>query len=91
MTNGDEYIAGTNWLDPNSYLKIENLSFGPGVQFMTASNRTYTVEYKNTLTELPWSELANVVATTNSTLIVIPDTDGSTSRIYRLVTPSQPE
>jgi hypothetical protein len=90
MSNGDEYIAGTDWNNPNSYLKIENLRPGPGVQFTTVSNRTYTIEFKNSLNDLAWSKLAHVAATTNSVLIVVPDTDGSPRRVYRLVTPTQP-
>ena len=96
MNNGDEYIAGTDPRDPLSYLKVQARLGGDGVSilFGAVSNRTYTLEYTDTLSGAPdsayWSKLGDVPASgTNGTASLF-DANGSTERYYRLVTPRQP-
>lgn len=64
MTNGQEYIAGTDPTDPQSFLKVEVAPEGAGatVLFGAAADRTYTVEYTDALRGAPWSKLADVPA-----------------------------
>src|SRR5207249_983001 len=50
MSNAAEYIAGTDYLDPTSYLKVQTIAPGIGrLQFGAVSNRTYTVQYTDSL------------------------------------------
>ena len=91
MSNLQEYIAGTNPTQGNSALRIlsvENLGANnTRLTFLAVSNRTYTVEYKNALTDSSWSFLLNISsAPTNRTLPVNTAVPG-TNRFYRLRTP----
>ncbi|MEY2410520.1 MAG: hypothetical protein QOF48_3190, partial [Verrucomicrobiota bacterium] len=65
MSNLAEYLAGTDPTNPNSYLRID-LVAAPGaatVQFAAVSNRTYTVEYTDTVpAAAPWTRLADFFA-----------------------------
>ena len=92
MTNQEEYIAGTNPQDPNSYLNVGNVAAGNSatITFQALSNKTYTVEFNDSLSAPAWSKLADVVATpTNRTATVI-DPSPADTRFYRLTTPRQP-
>ena len=92
MTNYQEYIAGTNPRDPLSYLKLDQLTVnGPAtLRFMALSNKTYTVQYKNTLITPTWQRLADVAARTTNRVETVIDPSFVPSRYYRLVTPKQP-
>jgi len=100
MTNGDEYVAGTNPRDPTSYLRIDSVSFNAigtdalsAISFLASSNRTYTLEARDSLApEFGWNPVGEMVAMpTNRWVTVIDSTPGSTvgvqQRVYRLVTP----
>src|SRR6185503_4119654 len=91
VSNSDEFIAGTDPADPTSYLKIEQVTGMPVViSFLAVSNKTYTVQFKNTLNSTAWERLANVPARTNSQLRTIQDPTTGNHRIYRLATPYVP-
>jgi hypothetical protein len=64
LTNLEEYLAGTSPIDANSALRIisiENLGGSNArLTFVAVSNKTYTVEYKNTLADQSWSPLTTV-------------------------------
>ena len=91
MTNYQEYLAGTNHLDANSNLKFEQISVGANVTltFLGASNKTYSVLYKNALTAASWTKLTHVsAAITNGLKTVLDSMGGNPTRFYRLVTPA---
>jgi hypothetical protein len=92
MNNRDEYIAGTDPLDPSSYLKFERLTVSPGgaaLEFLAVSNRTYSVLYQNRLSEGNWVKLVDLPErSTNRTEIVIDAVAPGRGRYYRLVTPA---
>ena len=93
MTNYQEYLAGTNHLDANSNLKFEQITVGANVTltFLGASNKTYSVLYKNALTAASWIKLTDVsAATTNDLKTVLDSMGGNPARFYRLVTPALP-
>jgi hypothetical protein len=92
MSNLQEFIAGTNPHDASSYLRIEGLSARSGVtlNFIAVSNRSYTIQYRNTLSSGTWTNLADVGASITNRSISLGDTNVGRSRIYRLVTPQQP-
>jgi hypothetical protein len=92
MSNGAEYIAGTNPTNAASHLKIDSLTRTPGTMlaFGAISNRTYTLQYKDALLPGPWTRLADLPARTNNRVELIPDPTGVTGRFYRLAVPQQP-
>ena len=94
FSNLQEYIAGTDPRDPQSYLKIDainSISSAVSLQFFAASNRTYTVQYRDTIANGLWSRLADVSSQPTNRLETILDTSpGALQRYYRLVAPRQP-
>jgi hypothetical protein len=91
MKNRDEYLAGTNPTDATSFLRIELLSPGPGalLRFAGVSNRTYGVQFNDTLAVNTWMRLTNFVPRTNDFTNVIVDPGFNGQRFYRAVTPAQ--
>jgi hypothetical protein len=90
VSNRNEYIAGTDPRDTNSFLRIDSIISGAGatVLFGAISNRTYTVQYTDGLAPTNWMRLANVLArTTNRTETIIDPAPG-TNRYYRVTTPA---
>jgi hypothetical protein len=92
MSNLHEYLAGTDPTDPTSYLRVERIT-ATGVielQFIAAANRTYSVEFKDSLDAPLWTRLADIVARGESRLETVVDPAPALTRFYRLVTPKQP-
>ncbi|MCI0746248.1 MAG: lamin tail domain-containing protein [Verrucomicrobia subdivision 3 bacterium] len=92
MLNYEEYTAGTDPRDENSYFRVDEITSGGGahITFMAVSNRTYSVQFKNSLSDANWLRLTNVIASPTNRMQVIVDSGAGASRIYRLVTPYQP-
>ena len=95
MNNLAEYIAGTDPTDPNSYLFVD-LDGTPGgssnavLNFMAVSNKTYSVQFSDSLASGIWSALQHInTAPTNRVLEVMDTSPGSGARFYRLVTPKR--
>jgi hypothetical protein len=91
MTNGEEYIAGTNPQDPTSYLQVQDVAAenSATITFQAVSNRTYSIEYTDSLSSPAWNKLTDVAAAaTNRTATVIDPAPGAV-RFYRLSTPRQ--
>jgi len=92
MTNREEYIAGTNPRDRESYLQVQELASGNSatISFQAVSNRTYSVEYCDDLSSTAWTKLADVVATPTNRTATVVDSAPSATRFYRIATPRQP-
>jgi hypothetical protein len=92
MNNRDEYIAGTNPLDPASYLRVNQFTLSSPAQitFEAVSNKTYTIQYSDDLNGAPWLKLTSIVARTNTHLETVVDPNPSTNRFYRIATPQVP-
>ena len=92
LSNRQEYLAGTNPRDPQSYLKVDRLTTQLGVptlEFQAVSNKTYSILWKPSLDSANWSVLTNLLAvSTNRLQRVIDPTPGVDKRIYRLTTPA---
>jgi hypothetical protein len=90
MLNKDEFFAGTDPNDPQSYLAVEfDPLDGNALQFMAISNRSYSVQFIDNLSTGTWSTLAHAVSRTTNRLEKVADPDGGAKRFYRLITPLQ--
>ncbi|MCI0746014.1 MAG: lamin tail domain-containing protein [Verrucomicrobia subdivision 3 bacterium] len=92
MTNLEEYMAGTHPRQAGSRLRVESItSSGANVtlQFNAASNKTYTVQYRTSLSTGSWVLLNSVPASPTNVLRTINDSGagGSAQRYYRVLTP----
>ncbi len=91
LTNYQEFLAGTDPLDPRSVLRIlasADAQGGPGVQFASVLNRAYTIEENSAFPGSGWLPVAAGKTGTGTTLV---QTDGSSAandsnRIYRVTT-----
>lgn len=92
MTNGQEYVAGTDPTDPLSLLKLDVQEAASGVNllFTAVSNRTYTVQFKDALDAGSWTRLSDVSAAPQTITASVPDSGAVTNRFYRVVTPRVP-
>ncbi|HXJ74963.1 MAG TPA: hypothetical protein VNM37_19055, partial [Candidatus Dormibacteraeota bacterium] len=92
MSNAAEYFAGTDYNDRNSSLKLAIVGGDPtSVSFLAVSNRTYTIQYTDSLSPVPpvWQKLADVLAQPVTRTETIIDPAPSANRNYRVVTPTQ--
>ncbi len=91
INNRDEFRAGTDPRDPESFSRFQKISVDRGLvslQFLAFSNKTYTVEWKSTLASANWTTLTNIGLRPDSRLETIIDPTLHTAfRVYRLVTP----
>jgi Concanavalin A-like lectin/glucanases superfamily/Immunoglobulin domain/Bacterial TSP3 repeat len=90
FTDGQEYISGTNPLDPQSYLKLDEVV--PGwpvtIRFQAVSNKTYSIQFTDAAAGATWSNLTDVAARPFSHAEVVADPKPAWRRFYRLVTPA---
>jgi hypothetical protein len=92
MSNRAEYLAGTNPTNNASYLRVEGPLLGGGGATVTlgaVSNRTYTVQYTDSLDLLDWTKLRDIPARNTNHVESVTDAAGNASRFYRIVTPAQ--
>jgi hypothetical protein len=92
MSNADEYVAGTDPLDARSYLRVDLEWDGHArLQFLARSNRTYTIQFKESFERGRWTRITDVDAhPTNRLAIVVDPYPTTLERLYRLVTPQLP-
>ena len=94
FSNLQEYLAGTRPNDPASRFEFQKISANANnvaLQFLAASNHTYSVFYKLSLTDAAWLKLLDVPAyPTNRVTGITNSISGVGSSFYRLVTPAQP-
>jgi hypothetical protein len=92
MTNREEYLAGTDPLRDDSYLRVDldGTTGAASVRVAAIATRTYTVQYTDSLDLPTWQKLGNIVARTTDREEVIPDPDWTTNRFYRVVLPAIP-
>ena len=92
MTNWQEYLAGTDPTNAQSYLKVDLTATAnqPTITFGAVSNLTYTVEYTDQLEGNQWRKLVDVPARSDNHVETVVDPGWTTNRFYRLATPRQP-
>jgi hypothetical protein len=91
MSNRDEYLAGTDPADPLSYLRIDAARNGATATLSIGAvlNRTYSIEYQDTLGTGSWRKLADLPARAANRTETIVDGGYTTNRFYRVVTPQR--
>jgi hypothetical protein len=91
QTNLAEYSAGTDPNDAQANLHISNLlqsNHSTTLRWLAVSNRTYTVQYCDTLPPATWKPLLDATAAVTNRSLEVFDTDtDSTQRFYRVVSP----
>ena len=91
LSNRQEYLAGTNPLDPTSYLRIDGAGSPGGIRLRVSAvaGRSYTIQYRDTLDAGQWSALTNIAAQAadHATEILDPLPIGVAKKFYRLSTP----
>jgi hypothetical protein len=98
LTNLEEYRAGTNPRDGQDFLRIESIESEMAVNgttrvsFLAVSNRTYTVEYRDSLLPGAWTRHTDITAATTNRMVQLIDSPPAavTKRYYRLATPRLP-
>jgi hypothetical protein len=89
-SNYQEYLAGTNPLDPASRLRVDRIAAVAGAvqfAFTAASNRTFTVQFKDALEAVSWSLLTNISAAPQTRMISISVAPTNSTRFYRVGAP----
>jgi hypothetical protein len=93
-SNAQEYVAGTDPQDSDSMPRIEQITVVASnavVQFQAQSNKTYTLEFRDSLSSSSWTKLADFVALRTNTLVSLTNrSDAPRTRYYRLATPRTP-
>jgi len=91
-SNGQEYVAGTDPLDPLSHLRLDIADpSGTTLLFTAVSNLTYAIDYTDVAAPSRWQRLTDIPARSVSGPIQISDpSPNSTNRLYRLITPRTP-
>lgn len=92
QSNREEYLAGTDPEDEDSYLKVESLTKngqGTSIRFKAIATKSYTLQYRDDIPGAPWQLLQNVVApiATGEITILDPGVPAGGKRFYRLATP----
>lgn len=93
MTNLQEYLAGTDPRDPASALRlIMATDTSVELSFTAAADRSYTVEYSDSLAPTDWQRLADIPALSSppTRTVQIPDPTPNSTRYYRVRTPRLP-
>jgi hypothetical protein len=91
LSNRQEYLSGTDPLDPRSSLRIEASRTENGVRlsFQTVAGRSYTLESQTATQGGPWTRLIEFVPQSTSRTVQLTDPfpRDSGERFYRLATP----
>ena len=93
MINRDEYVAGTDPLDPSSVLKLTLTTTNTALlQFVAQTNVGYTVQYRTNLESAVWINVTNITSTSLMRTVEVnaPNPPPEMKRFYRVVTPPVP-
>jgi hypothetical protein len=93
-SNTEEYLAGTIPSSPSSALRLYSVVDGSGhvqLLFETAAGRTYSLQYRESLSSAAWIKFHDLGPVEFPGLISVPtDLIRRAERYYRIVTPAQP-
>ena len=91
FTNLQEYRAGTDPQDVQSFLQLGPIAVVPGalvIEFHAAAGITYSIIYRPEVEVGPWTKLIDVPAQASAGFLRVFDPSPDPKRFYRLVTPS---
>ena len=92
-SNKAEFLAGTDPRDPasNFAARITRPVLGQmQIHFNAAPSTTYTIQYKAALSDVNWLKLVDVPAGAARSVDITDAVGTAPSRLYRIVTPTQP-
>ena len=92
QTNLAEYLAGTDPRAANGAFRIEQISAASNtltLTFTARADRTYTVQYSDTLAANGWLKLTDIPASAERA-VSVNTTMSTPRRFYRIVTPPTP-
>lgn len=93
LSNLQEYLSGTDPRNPQSVLKVANAVASPNgiiLQFQAIAGKTYTVQYRDSLTGNSWLKLQDISSAISSGMVAVTNQPSNGMRYYRLVTPALP-
>jgi len=93
LSNLQEYLAGTNPRDPRSVLRADvrvNSSGGLVLTFTAVANRSYTIEFRDSLVPAAWQKLTDISPAASDRVLQLPITTATSSRFFRIVLNSPP-
>ncbi|MEW6161653.1 MAG: lamin tail domain-containing protein, partial [Verrucomicrobiota bacterium] len=95
LRNLDEFQAGTDPRDAQSALRLESIQSSSGnvtLRFLALNQRSYTIEYRESLDSGAWIKLRDFDAQPNPRFeeVTTAIQSGSPQRFYRLITPKTP-
>ena len=93
MSNLEEYLAGTDPLDPLSVLKLTLTTTNAAVlQFVAQTNVSYTLQFRTNLTSALWNNVTSIAAQSlmQTIQVKVPKPPPEPARFYRVVTPAEP-
>ena len=93
MSNLDEYVAGTDPLDPLSVLKLTfTITNSAVLQFVAQTNISYTLQFRTNLNSALWNNVTNITGQSlmQTIQVKVPRPPPESSRFYRVVTPAEP-
>jgi hypothetical protein len=95
LTNLEEFLSGTHPRDDTSIFQFDSVLRSNNViqlLFTAAADRTYSVQYRNSLSTGSWQNLTNINSAPSQRSISIsePSSEDGEGRYYRLVTPAAP-
>lgn len=92
MSNLEEYLAGTDHIDPDSNLKLTGHVVAGEIilSFEAVSNKTYSVCYKNALGDPAWLKLIDVLSQPVDRTASLTNTAGLAQKFYIITTPAVP-
>ncbi len=90
FTNYQEFLAGTHPRDAQSRLRVDRVDAVNGevhFEFTAVSNRTFTVQFKDSLNAPSWLPWTNIPAAPQTRTISISVPTNNSPRFYRLAAP----
>lgn len=94
MTNLQEYWAGTDPNNAASTLRLTSFVNAGSITlaFTAAANRTYSIQYRDSLADGIWQKIGDITAQSNTGPVFVTDPGANPmkARFYRLATPAVP-
>jgi hypothetical protein len=95
VANVAEYAGGTNPHDANSFLRLAEIVPYQGtnfaIRFLAYSNATYSVQFRNSLSEgSDWNRVGDVPSAPSNRVVEVPDLTAwkKSDRYYRVIAPA---